>query len=147
MKDTSGPREFSAAQRNTGLTLLVVDDDPAWRDALKEWLDREGFRAIMLARGDWVVHAVDLHHPDVVILDVNLPGITGLEVLATVERRWPALPVVVMTAFGGPTVGAEARRLGAVAYLEKPFRMGTLVEAVRGAAARTKADPRNKFQA
>src|SRR6188474_2141649 len=104
MKDTSGPREFSAAERNTGLTLLVVDDDPAWRDALKEWLDREGFRAIMLARGDWVVHAVDLHHPDVVILDVNLPGITGLEVLRAVERRWPALPVVVMTAFGGPTV-------------------------------------------
>jgi DNA-binding response OmpR family regulator len=99
-----------------------------------------------LPRGDWVVQAVDLHQPDVVILDVNLPGITGLEVLRAVERRWPALPVVVMTAFGGPTVGAEARRLGAVAYLEKPFRMGTLVEAVRGAAARASADPR-KLQA
>lgn len=142
MKDTSGPRESSGGGHDTGLTLLVVDDDPAWRDAVKEWLEREGFRAIMLARGDWVVHAVDLHRPDVVVLDVNLPGITGLEVLRAVERRWPALPVVVMTAFGGPTVGAEARRLGAVAYLEKPFRMATLVEAVRGAAARARTDPR-----
>lgn len=124
----------------------MADDDAAWRDALKEWLEREGFRAIMLARGDWVVHAVDLHHPDVVVLDVNLPGASGLDVLGAVERRWPALPVVVMTAFGGPTLGAEARRLGAAAYLEKPFRMATLVEAIRRAAGSTGSDPR-KVQA
>lgn len=138
MKDASAPREVP----KTSLTLLVVDDDVAWRDALKDWLEREGFRAIMLARSDWVVHAVDLHQPDVVVLDVNLPGANGLDVLGALERRWPALPVVVMTAFGGPTVGVEARRLGAAAYLEKPFRMATLVEAIRRAAGSTGSDPR-----
>ena len=123
------------------LTLLVVDDDPAWRDALKEWLEREGFRAVMLARADWVVQAVELHHPDVVVLDVNLPGASGLDVLGAIERRWPGLPVVIMTAFGGPGVGAEARRLGAAGYLEKPFRMGTLVEEIRRVAAGAGPDP------
>ncbi len=111
----------------TGLTLLVVDDDPAWRDALKEWLEREGFRAIMLARADWIVPAIELHRPDVIVLDVNLPGVSGLEVLDSLGRRWPALPVVIMTAFGGPGVADTARRLGAAAYLEKPFRMAALV--------------------
>jgi DNA-binding response OmpR family regulator len=116
------------------LTVLVVDDDPAWRDALKGWLEREGFRAIMLARADWIVPAVELHHPDVIVLDVNLPGVSGLEVLDGLRRRWPSLPVVIMTAFGGPGVGDTARRLGAAAYLEKPFRMAALVNEIRRVA-------------
>ena len=128
-------------ERHPVLTLLVVDDDPAWRDALKEWLDREGFRVIMLARADWVVQAVELHRPDVVVLDVNLPGASGLDVLTGLARRWPSLPVVIMTAFGGPGVGAEARRLGAAAYLEKPFRMGLLVDEIRRVAESAGPDP------
>lgn len=145
MKDDVQPRESRIAppadDRRPALTLLVVDDDPAWRDALKEWLEREGFRAIMLARADWVVHAVELHRPDVIVLDVNLPGGSGLDLLGVLERRWPALPVVIMTAFGGPGVGDVARRLGAAAYLEKPFRMAALVHEIRRAAARGGPDP------
>jgi DNA-binding NtrC family response regulator len=144
MKDALQPKESRPAgpdDRTPGLTLLVVDDDPAWRDALKEWLERESFRAIMLARADWVVQAVELHRPDVIVLDVNLPGTSGLDVLGALERRWPSLPVVIMTAFGGPGVGAEARRLGAAAYLEKPFRMGTLVDEIRRVAASAGPDP------
>ena len=142
MKDALQPREPKPGDdRPSGLTLLVVDDDPAWRDALKEWLEREGFRAILLARADWVVQAVELHRPDVVVLDVNLPGASGLDVLGALDRRWPALPVVIMTAFGGPGVGAASRRLGAAAYLEKPFRMGTLVDAIRRVAASAGPDP------
>ena len=123
------------------LTLLVVDDDPAWRDALKGWLEREGFRAIMLARADWIVPAVELHRPDAIVLDVNLPGTSGLDVLGALRRRWPALPVVIMTAFGGPGVGDVARRLGAASYIEKPFRMAALVDEIRRVASRRGADP------
>ena len=129
MKDSPPPRDRAR------LSLLVIDDDPAWRDALKGWLEREGFRAIMLARADWVISAVELHRPDVIVLDVNLPGASGLDVLGLLGRRWPALPVLIMTAFGGPGVGDVARRLGAAAYLEKPFRMATLVAEIRRVAA------------
>jgi DNA-binding NtrC family response regulator len=122
------------------LSLLVVDDDPAWRDALKGWLEREGFRTIMLARADWIVPAVELHRPHVVVLDVNLPGVSGLEVLDSLIRRWPALPVVIMTAFGGASVGETARRAGAAAYLEKPFRMAALVAEIRRVARPGRAD-------
>jgi len=144
MKDASAPEDSSAPplgkDRRPALTLLVVDDDPAWRDALKGWLEREGFRAVMLARADWVVPAVELHRPDVIVLDVNLPGVSGLDLLGALGRRWPALPVVIMTAFGGPGVGDVARRLGAAAYLEKPFRMASLVREIRRVASRGDAD-------
>ena len=136
MKETIRPRDVRPGegdQRTAAWTLLVVDDDPAWRDALKEWLEREGFRVVMLARADWLVPAVELHRPHVVVLDVNLPGANGLDMLGALERRWPSLPVIIMTAFGGPSVGAEARRLGAIAYLEKPFRMTALVDEIRRA--------------
>ena len=116
--------------------LLVVDDDAAWRDALRPWLESEGFRVLMLARGESVVSAVELHQPDVVVLDVELPGANGLEVLASLNRRWQALPVVIMTAFGGPAVANAARELGAAAYLEKPFRVLALVDEIRRVARR-----------
>jgi DNA-binding NtrC family response regulator len=142
MKDAARSRESrpSAYDDKTALTLLVVDDDPAWRDALKGWLERDGFRAVMLARADWVVPAVELHRPDVIVLDVNLPGASGLDVLEGLGRRWPSLPVVIMTAFGGPGVGDTARRLGAAGYLEKPFRMGALVDEIRRVARPTRTD-------
>jgi FixJ family two-component response regulator len=123
-------------ERRRPTLALVVDDDPAWRDALKGWLEREGVRAVMLARSDWVIAAVELYRPDVIILDVNLPGASGLDVLGGLHRRWPELPVIVTTAFGGPAVAHNARRLGAVTYLEKPFRIAVLLEAIRRAAAR-----------
>src|SRR5688572_6317344 len=144
MRDAVRSKESRAPSyedNKPSLTLLVVDDDPAWRDALKGWLEREGFRAVMLARADWVVPAVELHRPDVIVLDVNLPGTNGLDVLDGLGRRWPGLPVVIMTAFGGPGVGETARRLGAAAYLEKPFRMAALVNEIRRVARPGRTDP------
>jgi DNA-binding NtrC family response regulator len=136
MKDASAAPQSAGDDRSGPFTLLVVDDDSAWRDALKMWLEQEKFRVVMLGRADWVSHAVELHRPDVVLLDVNLPGASGLDVLDSLARRWPSLPVIIMTAFGGPGVGDTARRLGAAAYLEKPFRMTTLVNEIRRAGPR-----------
>jgi DNA-binding NtrC family response regulator len=115
-----------------GPTLtLVVDDDAQWRDALRSWLERDGFGTVMLARADWVVAAVELHRPDVVVLDVNLPDGNGLDVLENLGRRWPELPVIITTAFGGVGTADCARRRGAAAYLEKPFRVATLLDEIR----------------
>jgi DNA-binding NtrC family response regulator len=107
-------------------TVLVVDDDRAWRGVLEHWLKAEGIRAISVTSGEWVVHAIRTHEPDVVLLDLYLPGQDGLGVLDTIRRRWPALPVVIMTAFGGPETQARARGAGATGYLDKPFRMASL---------------------
>jgi len=108
-------------------TVLLVDDDGDWRAALERWLQGEGMRGIGLGRGEWITSAIETHQPDVVLLDIHLPGLDGLQILEVLRLRWPSLPVVIMTAFGGFETGELARRCGATGYLEKPFRMADLM--------------------
>jgi DNA-binding NtrC family response regulator len=108
-------------------TVLVVDDDRGWIAALAAWLQREGYHVLSLSPGDRVMDALDNHRVDAIILDVELGGVDGLEILDQVHRGWPSLPVIITSAFGGSETGAVARRHGAAGYLEKPFRMADLV--------------------
>jgi DNA-binding NtrC family response regulator len=111
-------------------TVLLVDDDGGWRAVLERWLRGEGMRGIGLSRGDQIASAIETHQPDVVLLDIHLHGVDGLQVLEVVRGRWPKLPVIVMTAFGGSETGELARQRGASGYLEKPFRMSDLMSEV-----------------
>lgn len=122
-------------------TVLLVDDDSAWRVALERWLQGEGMRGIGLGRGEWITSAIETHRPDVVLLDIHLPGLDGLQLLEVVRLRWPHLPVVIMTAFGGAETGELARRCGATGYLEKPFRMGDLMTELARATQRSPGCP------
>ena len=123
--------EGKAADHAAALRIVVVDDDTAWLADLETWLGHEGFEVVGISRGEWVLEAVDFHEPDVVIVDLQLPGVDGLEILGQLRRRWPALPVIVMTAFGGVDVEQRVRRLGARGYFDKPFRLEHLVAAIR----------------
>ena len=113
------------------MTIMIVDDDSAWRVALERWLRDEGMRGVGLSRGEWITSAIETHRPDAVLLDIHLPGVDGLQVLEIVHQRWPSLPVIVMTAFGGRETGDLARRCGAAGYLDKPFRMADLTQEIQ----------------
>ena len=123
------------------LTVVVVEDDDAWRSTLADWLKAKGCHVLGLSRGDWVTTALKTHAVDAVILDVNLPGQSGREVLRSLRLQWPALPVIVTTAFGGPQAEAAAMQDGANAYIEKPFSLGSLTALLARvtAAARDRA--------
>lgn len=109
-------------------TVLVVDDDEAWRAALKDSLEREGFHVVAVARGEWTLPAIELYRPAVVVIDNLMPGpMIGLDLLPSLRRRWPTLPIVMMTAFGGRGTAEEALRQGATVYFDKPFRVADLV--------------------
>jgi DNA-binding response OmpR family regulator len=110
------------------MTVLLVDDDAAWRATLGGWLEDAGMRVVRLTRGEWLTRAIETHRADAVLLDVHLPGLDGIQVLESIRARWATLPVVVMTSFGGADLEAQARRAGATAYLDKPFRMSELME-------------------
>ena len=113
-------------------TVLVVDDDEAWRDAIKDSLESEGFRIVVLARAEWTILAVETHRPELVILDNQMPGqFIGLELIPLLRNRWPSLPIIVVSAFGGPLTAGQAQRLGAASYLDKPFRIADLVTEIR----------------
>jgi DNA-binding NtrC family response regulator len=114
-------------------TVLVVDDDPAMRALLKDWLERDGFRVIEEPSADRLLVAAKTTPLDVVVLDKEMPGRGGFDVLPTLRRQHPEVPVILITAFGGGAVEQEAMRLGARSYLEKPFHLRALLEAVREA--------------
>ena len=120
-------RHFDALASTEKPTVLVVDDDRGWIFALSAWLQREGYHVLSLSPGDHLMDALDSHRVDAMILDVQLAGLDGLEILDQVQRRWPSLPVIVTSAFGGSETGAIARRHGAAGYFEKPFRIADLV--------------------
>jgi DNA-binding NtrC family response regulator len=115
-------------------TVLVVDQDGVWRAALRSWLEREGYRVLGIGRGDGAASAIESQRVDVVILDVHSPDRDDLEVLGEIRRRWPSLPVIVTTVFGGAQTGDIARRRGATGHLDKPFRLADLVAEIHRAA-------------
>lgn len=118
------------------ITVLVIDDDAEMRAVLRDVLVREGFQVREQAGRDGVIAALDSLPPDVIVLDKEMPGGNGLELLAYIRRRHPSLPVVFITAFGGPAVRAEALRRGAARYVEKPFRVAHLLDTLRSLTGR-----------
>lgn len=112
-------------------TLLVIDDDSEMLAILKDFLEREGHRVIAESSGERAIATVDLEGIDAVILDKEMPGMHGFDLLSFFRRRVPDTPVILITAFGGPRVAEEAFRRGAARYLEKPFRMADLLGAIR----------------
>lgn len=126
----AAPGTGPAADAMAG-TIVVVDDDTEWLADLQMWLTHDGYRVVGISRGEWVIEAVEFHEPDIVIVDLQLPGTDGLDILRQLSRRRPNLPVVIMTAFGGSDVEDRVRRLGAAAYFNKPFRLDDLVSALR----------------
>lgn len=112
-------------------TVLVIDDDQEMRAVLRDFLEREGHRVIEESSGEGAIATTALERVDAVILDKEMPGIHGFEFLSFLRRRWPDMPVILITAFGGSRVAEEAFHRGATRYLEKPFRVAELLGAVR----------------
>ena len=118
------------------VTVLVVDDDPAMRALLRDWLERAGDHVLEEESGERLLVAARTARFDAVILDKELAGLGGLDVLPLLRRHREQAPVILVTAFGGPRVAEEALRLGAHAYLEKPFSLNALLRTVRAATGR-----------
>jgi DNA-binding response OmpR family regulator len=115
--------------------VLVVDDDPEMRALLRDYLRREGFEVVDSATGEHAVALVETRSFDAAIVDKETPGMGGLDLLSFLRHRCPAVPVIVITAFGGDAVAEEAFARGACRYLEKPFRIHNLVAALRSVTA------------
>lgn len=122
--------------------VLVVDDDDEMRALLRRTLEFDGYEVIDKDRGTHVMEALRGVPFDLIILDKEMPGLTGLELLPILSREFPDVPVVLVTAFGGPHVAASAIRLGAASYLEKPFRLGQLRQVIDSLLTRSTDDSR-----
>ncbi|QDO89013.1 response regulator transcription factor [Ornithinimicrobium ciconiae] len=111
-------------------TLLVVEDDPTINQALSDRLTAEGFRVVRAVDGPGAVAAFTEHRPDLVLLDVMLPGYDGLEVCRRIQAERP-VPVMMLTARVEETDVLVGLGVGADDYVTKPFRMREVVARVR----------------
>jgi DNA-binding NtrC family response regulator len=112
-------------------SILVIDDDPAMRQVLSDVLAGRGYRVVEASNGRDGIEVVESERVDAVILDKEMPGMSGFDVLSFFRHRRPGLPIIFVTAFGGREDAEESRKRGAWFFLEKPFRMSTVVEAVQ----------------
>lgn len=118
--------------------ILVAEDDAALRAFLVQVLRRDGYEVVEAGDGAAALDRIGLSRPgsgeprmpDMLITDVRMPGLTGLEVLAGLRRADWATPVILITAFGDWRTLAEASRLGAAAVFAKPFDVDDLRTAV-----------------
>jgi DNA-binding NtrC family response regulator len=115
-------------------SVLIVDDDPGMLRALDKVLSREG---AVVACAACAADAVEIltgrkKRIDLVITDLRMPFVTGITVLYAIHEIFPALPVIVLTAFGSADVKAECLRQGAAAFLEKPLDTPQLLTAITG---------------
>jgi signal transduction histidine kinase/FixJ family two-component response regulator len=119
-------------------TVLVVDDDPTNLELVERRLEVEGFATTLVETGrDGLNHAIAEPFA-AMLLDLRLPDMNGLDVLAEVRRARPDLPVLIMTAHGSEAIAVKALTEGAAAYLIKPISRRDLVEALRGAIDRSR---------
>ena len=111
-------------------TVLVVDDDPRIRDLLRLYVEREGHRALLAADGPQALSLVDQKRPDLVLLDVMLPGIDGFEVASRL-RAESDVPILLLTARSGDADKVVGLDLGADDYIVKPFSPRELMARIR----------------
>ena len=101
--------------------ILVVDDEAAMRESLKDWLSEDGYQVGQAAGGAEAIEMVRSHPWDVLLLDLKMPGMDGLETLKNVKEVNPEVEVLMMTAYATVDTAVQAMKLGAFDYLVKPF--------------------------
>jgi DNA-binding NtrC family response regulator len=130
------PNKAQEAMEHSGEHLLVVEDDPEMRDLLRKVLAKEGYRISVADDGREAFARIAHEDVDLVVTDMLMPSDGGLELLEAVRRSHPALPVIIVTAFGDWDSYSRALALGAAAFISKPLRMSELITAVHTALAR-----------
>jgi DNA-binding response OmpR family regulator len=119
-----------------GQRVLVVDDDPTVSDVVRRYLERSDYEVTLAVDGPQALAVAAQHRPDLVVLDLMLPGLDGLEVCRRLRARDPDLPVVMLTALGEESDRVLGLSLGADDYVTKPFSPRELVLRVQSVLRR-----------
>ena len=116
----------SAGQTAQDIAILVVDDEPSVREVLADYLDSQGYAVQSEANGERGIAALDKRAFDIVITDLRMPGMSGLDLLRRAREKHPDAEVIVITGYATIEDGVEAMRAGAYDFLLKPLRLGQL---------------------
>jgi two-component system response regulator PilR (NtrC family) len=112
-------------------SILVVDDELSMREFLKILLEKEGYRVTTAAEGKTALLLAEQHHFDLMISDIRMPGMSGLELLAQLKQLQADIGVIMITAFASPDDAVSAMKHGAFDYITKPFNVDEIKNVVR----------------
>ena len=118
--------------------ILIVDDEPDILSTLKDVLEDEGYRTIGVTTGEEALSFIERELPDIVILDVWLEGIDGIEVLGQIKEKHPDIPVLIISGHGTIETAIKAVKLGAYDFIEKPIDLDRLLLRIEKALEESK---------
>lgn len=122
-------------------TILVVDDEHTIRDVVRRYLEYDGFVVHEAADGQTALETINRHAPDLIVLDLMLPGIDGLAITRRLRQGYEHIPIIMLTALGETSDRILGLDLGADDYVTKPFSPQELVSRVRAVLRRTGEAP------
>ena len=114
-------------------SVLIVDDERSMRDFLKILLEKEGHEVKTADSGAKALDILDKQSVEVIVSDIRMPGMTGIELLETVKEQTPELPIILITAFASPDDAVLARKNGAFDYISKPFNVDEIKSVIESA--------------
>ncbi len=117
-------------------SILIVDDERSMREFLQILLEKDGHSVSVAAEGEDALKQIEKQEFDLVISDIRMPGISGLDMLARLKASRPDLPVIMITAFASPEDAVTAMKDGAFDYITKPFKIDEIKKVIRSATSR-----------
>lgn len=118
-------------------SVLIVDDERSMRDFLKILLEKEGHKVAIAESGKKALEILDNQEVDVIVSDIRMPGMTGIELLGAVKEKYPDLPIIMITAFASPDDAVLAMKNGAFDYITKPFNVDEIKSVIASATSKT----------
>jgi excisionase family DNA binding protein len=135
LKGKSSLDSFRANEENHGKSILIVDDDELTREFFKRLLQE--YRIVTASTGEEAVYLIGKEQFDLVLLDIKMPGIDGIETLRQIKKSKPALPVIMISAHGSLKTSVEAAKIGALDSIAKPFDIEEMKDVIKGALETT----------
>jgi len=111
--------------------ILVVDDEESVRVILKQMLEQGGYVVEVANDGEEALESMKGTHFDMLVSDINMPVMNGVELLNKAKESFPMMPVIFITAYGKDKVIIEAMKVGLADYIEKPFKMDGVLKTVK----------------
>jgi two-component system nitrogen regulation response regulator NtrX len=126
-------------------SILIVDDEPSILQSLSGLLTDEGFEVITTNNGYEALKIIDTEAPDLVLLDIWMPGIDGMETLKEIKKTTAALPVIIITGHGNVETAVKATKLGAFDLIEKPLNIDKVIVAINNALNFRRLEEENRY--
>jgi len=121
----------TGSEEERTLKILVVDDEPNVLDVIQSFLENEGYEVLVAESGAMMMGELEETEPNIILLDIRMPDIDGLQCLRIIKDRYPGIEVVMMSGFATAQMAKKSLEIGAFDYIRKPISFNHLKEVIQ----------------